>query len=145
MAGHDVKFGGSGLPQTELPPESDELIAAVLLALGQPEELRREGLAAAAAGSPRSLLVWAELGDAGRDTIESYAYYRIGYHRGLDALRQNGWKGSGYVRWEHASNQPFLRCLDGLRRLADRIGEADEADRCATFLRQLDPSWPPHV
>ncbi len=26
-----------------------------------------------------------------------------------------GWKGSGYVRWDHGSNRGFLRCLDGLR------------------------------
>ena len=48
---------------------------------------------------PRFLDAWAELGDLGRDDVERYAYYRVGYHRGLDALRANGWRGSGYVRW----------------------------------------------
>jgi len=143
MSSHEVRFGGSGIPQTTLPPESDELAAKVGAALQLTGDGRRAALAAAAAGSPRSLLVWAELGDVGRDTIESYAYYRIGYHRGLDALRQNGWRGSGYVKWEHRSNRPFLRCLDGLRSRAEEIGEVDEAERCALLLVQLEPTWPP--
>ncbi len=143
MSTHDVRFGGSGIPQTVLPAEADEVIDAIQLASALTGEQRREALTAAAAATPRSLLVWAELGDSGRDTIESYAYYRIGYHRGLDALRQNGWRGSGYVKWEHASNRPFLRCLDGLQKRAEEIGEADEAERCALFLLQLEPTWPP--
>src|SRR5439155_1547527 len=67
---------------------------------------------------------------------------RVGYHRGLDALRQAGWRGSGYVRASHPENIGFLRALDGLRRQAGRIGEADEEARCAEFLHQLDPAWP---
>ena len=35
------------------------------------------------------------------------------------------------------------RSLDGLRAVAGRIGEGEEAERCAIFLRQLDPEWPP--
>jgi hypothetical protein len=70
-----------------------------------------------------------------------YAFFRVGYHRGLDALRGAGWRGSGYVRGEHPTNQGFLRCLDGLRRSAAEIGETEEADRCAQFLGQLDPGW----
>lgn len=143
MSSHEVRFGGSGIPQTVLPAEATTVELAVNDALSVQGDARREALAEAASNNPRSLLVWAELGDAGRDTIESYAYYRIGYHRGLDALRQNGWRGSGYVKWEHSSNQPFLRCLDGLQRSAAEIGETDEAERCALFLRQLEPSWPP--
>ena len=61
----------------------------------------------------------------------------------LDRLRQSGWRGNGYVRWCHETNRGFLRALDGLRATAERIGEADEAERCALFLRQLDPDWPP--
>ena len=73
--------------------------------------------------------------------MESYAAYRVGYHRGLDRLRQSGWRGSGYVRWQHLTNRGFLRALYGLARLADVIGEVDEAKRCALFLHQLDPGW----
>jgi hypothetical protein len=143
MSSHDVRFGGSGIPQTVLPAEAEAVDRAVQDARAAQGDTRREALAEAASEAPLSLLEWAELGDAGRDTIESYAYFRIGYHRGLDALRQNGWRGSGYVKWEHSSNQPFLRCLDGLQRRAAEIGETDEAERCALFLLQLEPSWPP--
>jgi hypothetical protein len=95
------------------------------------------------AADPGSLAGWARLGDLGRDDVEAYAAYRVGYHRGLDRLRQSGWRGSGYVRWQHPENRGFLRALEGLRRTAGRLGEADEEQRCAQFLRQLDPSWPP--
>ena len=63
--------------------------------------------------------------------------------RGLDRLRANGWRGSGYVRWDHEPNRGFLRALAGLQRTAAAIREDDEAERCALFLRQLDPVWPP--
>jgi hypothetical protein len=112
-------------------------------ALEEEGEARRTALSRVVATAPRSLLAWAHLGDAGRDVIERYAAYRVGYHRGLDTLRANGWRGSGYVRWEHAGNRGFLRALAGLQRTAAEIGEEDEADRCAQFLRQLDPGWPP--
>jgi hypothetical protein len=73
--------------------------------------------------------------------VEAYACFRVGYHRGLDRLRQSGWRGSGYVRWRHPTNRGFLRSLDGLGRTAGRIGEAEEEARCADFLLQLDPDW----
>jgi hypothetical protein len=95
------------------------------------------------AANPRYLDGWAALGDAGRDVIERYTAYRVGYHRGLDTLRANGWRGSGYVRWAAPSNHGFLRCLLGLHLMADAIGESDEAERCAQFLLQLDPTGVP--
>jgi hypothetical protein len=67
----------------------------------------------------------------------------VGYHRGLDRLRGSGWRGSGYVRWRHDTNRGFLRSLAGLQSTAAAIGERDEAERCAVFLQQLDPEWPP--
>ena len=73
--------------------------------------------------------------------MEAYACFRVGYHRGLDRLRQSGWRGSGYVRWEHQTNRGFLRALDGLRRGRGAIGEADEEERCSEFLHQLEPAW----
>jgi hypothetical protein len=65
----------------------------------------------------------------------------VGYHRGLDALRAHGWRGSGYVRWSAPSNRGFLRCLSGLAHMAAEIGEVAEAERCELFCAQLDPSW----
>jgi len=140
MSDQPVQMSASGPPETVLDPEPDEARAALAEALAVGG---RDQLASVAARCPRFLEAWARLGDAGRDPVERYAYYRIGYHRGLDRLRASGWRGSGYVRWSHEENQGFLRALDGLRQMADAIGEADEAERCAQFLRQLDPSWPP--
>lgn len=124
-----------GLPETVLPPEPNEIVAALDVAGSD-----RDAVAAVAARFPRSLLAWAALGDLGRDDIERYACFRVGYHRGLDALRANGWRGSGYVRWSHETNRGFLRALQGLQRQAAAIGETDESDRCAQFLTQLDPT-----
>lgn len=94
---------------------------------------------------PACLAAWAALGeDAHIDArdIEAYAYFRVGYHRGLDRLRRAGWRGSGQVRWAHEPNHGFLRCLAGLSRAAATLGERDEADRCAAFLRDLCPDAP---
>jgi len=84
-----------GLPSTVLPAPSGSDADALAAALAAGEGDRRAAVAAVAARSPRFLDAWAELGDLGRDTIERYACYRVGYHRGLDALRANGWRGSG--------------------------------------------------
>ncbi len=138
----DVSFT-NGPPETVLDAEPAELRDALASALAQPEGERRAAVAAIVAAHPRFLDGWARIGDLGRDPVEAYAAYRVGYHRGLDRLRQNGWRGSGYVRWEHPENRGFLRALDGLRRCAGEIGEHDEEERCALFLRQLDPTWPP--
>ncbi len=114
-------------PATFLPdtPEASTLIA--------------EGAAAVevAAKYPAFSLAWALLAEGALDSghaVEAYAYARTGYHRGLDALRRNGWKGHGPIPWSHVPNQGFLRCLAALARAADAIGESDEAARCWTFL-----------
>ena len=96
-----------------------------------------------AAQHPTFSEAWAVLArgafDAG-EPVTAYAFARTGYHRGLDQLRRAGWKGSGPVPWSHEPNQGFLRCLHLLALAADAIGEADEAARCAQFLRDCDPS-----
>ena len=135
-----VNLTPTGPPETVLPPAPADLREALARALAAPEQDRREQLSTVAARWPRSMEAWARLGELGRDDVESYAYFRVGYHRGLDTLRQSGWRGSGYVRWEHETNQGFLRALQGLQRMAAAIGELDEAERCAQFLAQLDPS-----
>lgn len=126
----------TGLPETVLPEPPPGIVDA-LAAAGTD----RDAVAAVVARAPRSVDVWAALGAAGRDDIEAYAAYRVGYHRGLDALRANGWRGNGYVRWLRPSNRAFLRCLEGLRAKAEVIGEQDEVDRLDTFLHQLEPDW----
>jgi len=143
MTDRPVQLTTSGPPETVLDDEPAEALAALEAALARPEDDRRAAVAEVVARWPRFLDAWARLGDLGRDDVEAYAAHRVGYHRGLDRLRANGWRGSGYVRWTNPSNRGFLRALEGLRRSADAIGEQDEADRCALFLRQLDPDWPP--
>jgi hypothetical protein len=101
--------------------------------------------AAIAARYPLCLAAWAALGEsalAAEHPVSAYAYFRVGYHRGLDRIRQAGWRGSGKVPWAHEGNQGFLRCLAGLSEAAGRIGEEDERARCAEFLEQLAPDAP---
>jgi len=131
----------SGLPETALDPEPADAREALAAALAVPEELRRDAVAQVAVRWPRYLDAWSRLGALARDDAEAYACYRVGYHRGLDQLRQSGWRGQGYVRWRHAPNRGFLRSLAGLARVAGAIGEDDEARRCLTFVSQLDPQW----
>lgn len=87
--------------------------------------------------------VWARLAKnalENGDEIAAYAFARTGYHRGLDQLRRSGWKGYGPIPWEHKPNRGFLKSLHQLSRAAAAIGEADEAARCAQFLRDSDPA-----
>lgn len=135
-----VNLSPSGPPETVLDAEPPEALAALAQAatLDDPEA-HHQAVSAVVARWPRCLHAWAALGDVGRDDVERYAAYRVGYHRGLDRLRANGWRGSGYVRGVHSENQGFLRCLTGLGEMAATIGEIDEAERCATFRVQLDP------
>ena len=137
-----IGLSSQGPPETVLDPEPYDADLRLAAALAAPPEKRRGLVAAVVASWPRHLNGWACLGDLGRDTVESYAAYRVGYHRGLDRLRQGGWRGSGYVRWSHPTNRGFLRALAGLARTAREIGEKDEEERCELFLRQLDPDWP---
>jgi hypothetical protein len=130
----EVRFS-AGLPETVLPDPPADAAAALAAASS------RDEVAAVVAHHPRLMDGWARLGEMASDDVEAYAYFRVGYHRGLDALRAAGWRGSGYVRWARPSNQGFLRALDGLRAKAAAIGERDEEERCDTFLHQLDPDW----
>lgn len=136
-----VNLNPAGPPETVLDPESDDALDALRAALAQPIGTRRDAVADVCARWPRFLDAWAQLGRLARDDVEGYAYFRVGYHRGLDRLRQSGWRGSGYVRWRNETNRGFLRALEGLRASAGAIGEIDEERRCAEFLRQLDPDW----
>jgi hypothetical protein len=101
-----------------------------------------EALVSVAARYPECLTAWAALGEAAladERTVEAYAYFRVGYHRGLDRIRKAGWRGSGQVPWAHEPNRGFLRSLKGLGAAAGAIGENSEATRCAEFFAQLAP------
>ena len=137
---HSIDFRGNRPPETILPPEESEAIKSLELLSDLPLDEKRKAVSEMLAKWPHNLDGWATLGDLGRDSIESYAAYRVGYHRGLDRLRQNGWRGSGFVRWNVPTNRGFLRSLNGLAEKAREIGELDEAERCEMFLRQLDPA-----
>ena len=122
----------AGPPPTHLPadPAADELAAGTSAG----DVVRAH---------PESPVAWATLAeearDAGADDLTVYAYARVGYHRSLDQLRRNGWKGHGPVPWSHEPNRGFLRALAALSRAAGSIGETAEAERCATFLRDSSP------
>ncbi len=130
---------GSAPPETVLPDAPAEAVQALSEAMAGSSP--RAAVALVAARWPRYLEAWASLAElsSGDDVTAAYAFARTGYHRGLDALRAAGWRGSGYVRWRHASNRGFLRSLEALQQTAGLIGEDDEQQRCALFLRQLDP------
>ncbi|MBF8192712.1 DUF3151 domain-containing protein [Nonomuraea sp. K274] len=118
----------AGPPPTHLPdlPEAREALESGAKA------------ADVAARFPAHPAAWAALAEeyfAQGHAVTSYAFARTGYHRGLDQLRRNGWKGHGPVPWEHEPNRGFLRCLYALARAAQAIGEKDEAERCLQFLR----------
>lgn len=92
---------------------------------------------------PESPLAWAvlaenALGDE-TDDVVAYAFARVGYHRSLDLLRRNGWKGHGPVPWDHVPNRGFLRALAALSKAAGLIGETAEEERCREFLRDSSP------
>ena len=118
----------AGPPPTRLPEDP----AAAELAAGS-------AAADVVRAHPESPIAWATLAEqalaSGADGVTCYAYARVGYHRSLDLLRRNGWKGHGPVPWEHEPNRGFLRSLAALARAADDIGDTSEAERCADFLR----------
>ncbi len=94
---------------------------------------------------PTSSLAWAVLAEAALDRgddVAGYAYARVGYHRGLDTLRRNGWKGAGPVPWSHEPNRGFLRALSALGQAAALFEEKDEVARVQAFLIDADPQIP---
>ncbi|HEV8064898.1 MAG TPA: DUF3151 domain-containing protein [Acidimicrobiales bacterium] len=141
---HDIHLS-AGLPHTVLPDPPPGWAEALAAAASEPPEARLRAVAAVAAAHPRFVDAWATLAELADEPVASYAYARTGYHRGLDALRAAGWRGSGYVRWRDEANRGFLRALEALRKAAEDIGETDEAERCSLFLHQLDPGRPPAV
>lgn len=143
MVSNPVQLSGVGPPDHVLPPVDPSWQSELDAALAAPRDQRRLTVSAVVTKHPTYLEGWAELGDASVTVIDCYMAYRVGYHRGLDALRASGWRGSGYVRWSNRSNHGFLSCLRGVAKTSRMIGEMSEADRCDQFLLQLDPSGGP--
>lgn len=126
-----------GVQDTTLPPEDPAARDALDAALA---DGRLDAVRDVARTYPAFLDGWAHLAEAALnlgDEVGAYACARVGYHRGLDAIRRAGWRGQGPVPWHHTPNRGFLRSLWMLGRAAAAIGEHDEARRCATFLRDL--------
>jgi hypothetical protein len=125
--------------ETELPPVPAGLAAARAGAVGLDPDAPPAALGRVVAAHPTQAAGWAALSEVARDDLERYAYARVGYHRGLDALRAAGWGGRGYVRWSVPGNRAFLTCLVHLRDAAAAIGEDTEVARIRAFLADLDP------
>ena len=112
----------------------------VVPAVAELADSGRERFLEIVSANPASSLGWALLAegslriDSPEGDVGAYAYARTGYHRGLDALRRAGWRGTGPIPWEHVPNRGFLRCLALLATSARAIGETDEWDRCSAFL-----------
>ena len=115
--------------------------SALAAALDLDGDARRAAIAAVVADAPRSLEGWARLGDAGRDVIESYAAYRVGYHRGLDTLRAER-MARQRLRALGAPGQPWLP--PGPRRPAAH-GRGHRGRRRSRALRAVPPAAGPRV
>jgi hypothetical protein len=129
---------------TEL-PVNEALETTIEEPEGSLEALKSAPAAEVARDYPTCLAAWASLGDDAfnsGDFVGAYAFYRVGYHRGLDRIRQAGWRGKGLVPWSHNGNRGFLRALKGLGLAAGTIGEKEEEQRCADFYAQLAPDAP---
>lgn len=141
----NIPLGKPDMTLTAEPADSAQQ-AATILAAWQHGSLDaaacRAQLSALAARYPTSLSTWAALGELtlADDVITAYAFFRTGYHRGLDRARASGWNGSQRLRWHDENNRGFLRCLYGLMRAATAIGEDTEAERTRHFLLDLDPA-----
>lgn len=132
------------VPATVLQPELGLLKALTDEQNRQREDssLTRAELESLVKQFPTSSLLWARLSDAAftaGEIVASYAYARVGYHRGLDALRKAGWRGQGPVPWSHEANRGVLRSFYALRRAAEKIGENDEVMRLTELLNSSDP------
>lgn len=137
-----TSFGDLLGPQPVLLPENTDAEDALL---------QKQDPAQVAAAHPTASIAWAYLAEAAlergaaaetdvnHDIISAYAFARTGYHRGLDLLRRNGWKGFGPVPWSHEPNQGFLRSVGALAKAARAIGETDEYARCLDLLEDCDP------
>ena len=97
-----------------------------------------------AARFPTSSAAWAVLAEqsfADGHTVTAFTLRPYGvspWARPVASQRLEGPRAR--IPWSHEPNRGFLRCLSVLAQSAASIGEADEAARCAQFLRDSDPA-----
>ncbi|WBT09316.1 DUF3151 domain-containing protein [Corynebacterium sp. SCR221107] len=116
-----------------------------------PIELPAEELVDAASpieavlANPASPSCWATLAlgrleEASSDEEKAiaYAFARTGYHRSLDRLRANGWRGHGPIPFAHEPNQGVLRAIASLALASELIGDNEEFERCKKLLEDSD-------
>lgn len=135
-------------PPIILPPDpadSAQQVAAASAAFqaGQSSAAAyRSQLSAVASQHPTCLSAWASLGELALpdDVIGAYAFFRVGYHRGLDRARGHGWRGTQPLPWTAETNRGFLRCLYGLLQAASAMGETAEITRIRQFLQEMEPT-----
>ena len=135
---HSRDLFGAEHPEVRLPQE----LASSIPIEGAAES--RESLEAAVSENLKDSGAWAALAEvllAEGQSVQAYACARTGYHRGLDALRGNGWRGTGPVPWDHEPNQGVLRAIGALVQTARALGEDDEVVRCLNLLHDCDPAF----
>ena len=131
---------GAEHPEVRLPEELTSAVTA------DDAGADLESLAKIAKANPKDSGAWAALAFRlieADEPVTAYACARTGYHRGLDALRGNGWRGTGPVPWNHVPNQGVLRAIGALVVAAKRINEDDEVIRCLNLLNDCDPAAVP--
>lgn len=146
---HSRDLFGAEHPEVRLPQELASSIpveGAAGAGGGASAAQSRESLEAAVSENLKDSGAWAALAEvllAEGQPVQAYACARTGYHRGLDALRGNGWRGTGPVPWNHEPNQGVLRAIGALVQTARALGEDDEVVRCLNLLHDCDPAAAP--
>lgn len=143
---HSRDLFGAEHPEVHLPQELASSIPVEGAADGASAAQSRESLEAAVSENLKDSGAWAALAEvllAEGQPVQAYACARTGYHRGLDALRGNGWRGTGPVPWNHEPNQGVLRAIGALVQTARALGEDDEVVRCLNLLHDCDPAAAP--
>lgn len=137
---HSRDLFGAEHPEVRLP---EELASAVAV---ESSAQSRESLEAAVSANLKDSGAWAALAEvllAEGQPVQAYACARTGYHRGLDALRGNAWRGTGPVPWDHVPNRGVLRAIGALVQTARALGEDGEVVRCLNLLHDCDPAAAP--
>lgn len=137
---HSRDLFGAEHPEVRLPEELASVVAV------ESSAQSRESLEAAVSANLKDSGAWAALAEvllAEGQPVQAYACARTGYHRGLDALRGNGWRGTGPVPWDHVPNRGVLRAIGALVQTARALGEDGEVVRCLNLLHDCDPAAAP--